>query len=146
MIPGAAGSGGAPWPGMPVPGSPAGGFAGAMPGGSFAGGPLGSGRAFHPGQAGGSCCAADTASAGDCAGTCGGMEAACCEAEGAVTDTRWAYVGEGRGAYSTAPTYNYVGDGCGGYEREVTTTYYGWKFRKCCLILVALLLLPPVVY
>eukprot|EP00974_Lingulodinium_polyedra_P050758 4882282-Lingulodinium_polyedra.AAC.1 len=36
------------------------------------------------------------ASAGDCAGSCGGLETACCEAEGAVTNTNWVYAGEGR--------------------------------------------------
>merc|ERR1719223_2537864 len=71
--------------------------------------------------------------AGDCTGACGGIEAVCCEAEGAVQNTNWQYVGDGRGAYSSVPQYGFVGEGRGSFEREVVTTYYGWKLTKCCM-------------
>lgn len=58
----------------------------------------------------------------------------------------WVFVGEGRGAYSTEPKYNYVGQGCGNFNREVTVTYHGWKLRKCCLGLLALLLVLAMLY
>merc|ERR1719264_477314 len=90
----------------------------------------------------GGCCAP---SAGECSGACGGAETACCEAAGAVTGTSWQYVGPG-GSYSPVTSYNYVGEGAGTYDREVVTTFYGWKFRKCCLILVPLLLIPALIY
>merc|ERR1719507_2810507 len=90
----------------------------------------------------GGCCAP---SAGECSGACGGAETACCEAAGAVTSTSWQYVGPG-GSYSPVTSYNYVGEGAGTYDREVVTTFYGWKFRKCCLILVPLLLIPALIY
>lgn len=85
-------------------------------------------------------------SAGDCTGMLGGAERACCEAEGAITNQSWVFVGEGRGSYATSPKYNYVGQGCGNFNREVTVTYHGWKVRKCCLGLLALLLLPAMFY
>merc|ERR550532_2514645 len=90
----------------------------------------------------GGCCAP---SAGECSGACGGAETACCEAAGAVTSTSWQYVGPG-GSYSPATSYNYVGEGAGSYEKEVVTTFYGWRFRKCCLGLLALLLIPALIY
>jgi len=74
------------------------------------------------------------------------LQTVCCEAQHAIANMSWAYVGEGRGAYSMSPTYNFVGEGCGNFDREVATTYYGWKVRKCCLVLVGLLLLPLLVY
>lgn len=85
-------------------------------------------------------------SAGDCAGSCGGLETACCEAEGAVVNTGWAYVGEGRGAYSTIQDYNYVGQGCGNFDKQVSMTYYGWRLKKCCICLMFLLLIPALLY
>merc|ERR1719433_1889230 len=90
----------------------------------------------------GGCCAP---SAGECSGACGGAETACCEAAGAVTSASWQYVGPG-GSYSPVTSYNYVGEGAGSYEKEVVTTFYGWKFRKCCLILMPLLLIPALIY
>merc|ERR1712032_1053937 len=81
---------------------------------------------------GGGCCG-ETAMAGDCAGACGGMETACCEATRSVRNKGWAYVGEGMGAYAISPQYNYVGEGAGSYEKQQNTTYYGWRFRKCCI-------------
>eukprot|EP00421_Protoceratium_reticulatum_P047847 CAMPEP_0168442690 /NCGR_PEP_ID=MMETSP0228-20121227/44142_1 /TAXON_ID=133427 /ORGANISM="Protoceratium reticulatum, Strain CCCM 535 (=CCMP 1889)" /LENGTH=223 /DNA_ID=CAMNT_0008457067 /DNA_START=49 /DNA_END=716 /DNA_ORIENTATION=- len=117
-----------------------------MAGGSVAGGRMvygGAGAAGGRVMGGG---AGAGANAGDCAGTCGGAEAACCEAEGAVLNTNWAYVGEGMGSYANVPSYNYVGRGCGSFEKEVTTTYYGWKFRKCCIGLLACLLIPALIY
>jgi len=90
----------------------------------------------------GGCCAP---SAGECSGACGGAETACCEAAGAVTSTSWQYVGSG-GSYSPSTSYNYVGEGAGSYEKEVVTTFYGWRFRKCCLGLLALLLIPALIY
>jgi len=90
----------------------------------------------------GGCCAP---SAGECSGACGGAETACCEAAGAVTNTSWQYVGQG-GSYNPVTSFNYVGEGAGSYEKEVVTTFYGWKFRKCCMILVPLLLIPALIY
>merc|ERR1719464_1514404 len=90
----------------------------------------------------GGCCAP---SAGECSGACGGAETACCEAAGAVTGTSWQYVGSG-GSYSPSTSYNYVGEGAGSYDKEVVTTFYGWRFRKCCLGLLVLLLIPALIY
>merc|ERR1719507_910366 len=91
----------------------------------------------------GGCCAP---SAGECSGACGGAETACCEAAGAVTSAGWSYVGQGNGSYNPLTSYSYAGEGAGSYEREVVTTFYGWKFRKCCLGLLALLLIPALIY
>jgi len=85
-------------------------------------------------------------SAGDCTGACGGMESACCEAEGALQNTNWQFVGDGRGSYSSVPQYGYVGEGRGSFEREVVTTYYGWKIRKCCIGLLVIAMIPLVLY
>jgi len=84
-------------------------------------------------------------SAGECSGACGGLEVACCEAEGAVTKTEWQYVGSG-GSYTACQSYNYVGAGCGSYEKETTTVYYGWKFRKCCIGVGGCLLIPLLIW
>eukprot|EP00418_Pyrodinium_bahamense_P093578 CAMPEP_0179040224 /NCGR_PEP_ID=MMETSP0796-20121207/15538_1 /TAXON_ID=73915 /ORGANISM="Pyrodinium bahamense, Strain pbaha01" /LENGTH=112 /DNA_ID=CAMNT_0020736565 /DNA_START=57 /DNA_END=392 /DNA_ORIENTATION=+ len=62
------------------------------------------------GMAAGGCCGG-SASAGECTGACGGLETACCEAAGAVTNTSWQYVGPGNGAFTSNQTYTYVGEG-----------------------------------
>jgi len=117
----------------------------AMPMGAPAGGPITPGRGgVH--FSGPNAYQAAGNSAGDCTGACGGMESACCEAEGAVQNTNWQYVGDGRGAYSTVPQYGFVGEGHGSFEREVVTTYYGWKLRKCCIGILVLALIPLVLY
>uniref|UniRef100_A0A7S4RHL7 Uncharacterized protein n=1 Tax=Alexandrium monilatum TaxID=311494 RepID=A0A7S4RHL7_9DINO len=105
-------------------------------GGMMTGGGVGTGgRRITPGSS----------RAGDCAGACGGLEVVCFEAEGSVTNTNWKFVGQGNGPYNTVPNYTYVGDGCGSYDKEVTTTYYGWKVRKCCAFVSCCLLLPVLV-
>merc|ERR1719401_2647221 len=70
--------------------------------------------------------------AGSCAGVCGGAEAMCIEAEGAVKSVNWQYVGDGCGKYNKVQQYNFVGEGCGAYDQETVVVNYGWKFRPCC--------------
>jgi len=86
---------------------------------------------------------ADPATAGDCAGTCGGLETSCFEATGSAVDSNWTYKGTGQGSYKISPQYNFVGQGAGSYDREIVTRYYGWRFKPCCLFVLALLLLVP---
>jgi len=66
---------------------------------------------------------------------------ACFESESTITGTNWTFVGEGKGAYSKLQNYNYVGAGVGAFEKEVTTKYYGWKMRKCCVAILGAMLL-----
>jgi len=96
-------------------------------------------------QPAGTCCGGLN-HAGECAGACGGMEVACCEAQGAVTQTNWAFVGQGNGGYNSVQSYQYVGDGCGSFDKETTTTYWGWKFRKCCIGVGGCLLIPALLW
>ena len=78
---------------------------------------------------------------------CGGAGSACCEPAGAmVTGAGWSYVGPGNGDFSGGASYNYVGQGAGAYVKEVSTTFYGWKLRPCCLALLCLLLLLPLLW
>merc|ERR1719361_369043 len=79
---------------------------------------------------------------------CGGAGSACCEPAGAmVTSAGWAFVGAGNGDFAPQPaSYNYVGQGCGSYTKEVTTSFYGWKLRPCCLALLCLVLLLPLLW
>merc|ERR1719330_1263763 len=78
---------------------------------------------------------------------CGGVGSACCEPKGAfVTSTGWSFVGEGHGDFAAAPSYSYVGQGAGAYVKEVSTTFYGWKLRPCCLALLCLSLLLPLLW
>ena len=85
-------------------------------------------------------------SAGECAGLCGGLEVAFCEAEGAMKNTNWSYVGDGKGSYSAVPQVGYVGEGVGCFTSVETTTFHGWRFKKCCLAALAALLLPALFY
>eukprot|EP00419_Tripos_fusus_P041548 CAMPEP_0172790582 /NCGR_PEP_ID=MMETSP1074-20121228/208037_1 /TAXON_ID=2916 /ORGANISM="Ceratium fusus, Strain PA161109" /LENGTH=452 /DNA_ID=CAMNT_0013627633 /DNA_START=54 /DNA_END=1412 /DNA_ORIENTATION=+ len=66
---------------------------------------------------------------------------ACFESESTITGTNWTFVGEGKGTYSKLLNYNYVGAGSGAFEKEVTTKYYGWKMRKCCVAILGAMLL-----
>eukprot|EP00420_Gonyaulax_spinifera_P033355 CAMPEP_0197876058 /NCGR_PEP_ID=MMETSP1439-20131203/5141_1 /TAXON_ID=66791 /ORGANISM="Gonyaulax spinifera, Strain CCMP409" /LENGTH=408 /DNA_ID=CAMNT_0043495327 /DNA_START=11 /DNA_END=1234 /DNA_ORIENTATION=+ len=92
-----------------------------------------------PGAGGASC-------VGGPGAACGGF-GVCCEPAGAmVTNTGWAYVGEGRGDFAAMPSYNYVGQGVGAYTKEVTTVSYGWKLRPCCVALLLLGLLLPLLW
>merc|ERR1719464_624193 len=78
---------------------------------------------------------------------CGGAGSACCEPAGAViTSTGWSFVGAGNGDFASTPSYNYVGQGAGAYVKDVSTTFYGWKLRPCCLALLCLLLLLPLLW
>lgn len=54
-----------------------------------------------------------------------------------ISSASWAFVGQGRGGYEKMAAYNYVGAGRGSYERETTTSFYGWRIRKCCLCVLA---------
>mmetsp|Transcript_43627 Transcript_43627/g.124424 ORF Transcript_43627/g.124424 Transcript_43627/m.124424 type:complete len:253 (-) Transcript_43627:34-792(-) len=121
---------------------------GTLGGARLAGGAVTGGRMVYAGgrAMGSGASMGGGASAGDCAGTCCGMETACCEAEGAMTNSNWVYVGEGRGAYATVQQYNFVGQGAGSFDQEVVTTFYGWKLKRCCIAVLALLLLPALVY
>jgi len=91
---------------------------------------------------GGDCCAGGPGVA------CGGAGSSCCEPAGAmVTSTGWAFVGAGNGDFSPqSASYNYVGMGAGSYTKEVTTSFYGWKLRPCCIALLCLLLLLPLLW
>lgn len=114
----------------------AGGYAGA--GGGMVTGPgvtMTTGRA----GAGGGACAGNGACAEGCADVC-------CEGTGGVVTTGWQYVGQGRGDYAAAPSYNYTGQGAGDWERVVTTQYSGWRCKPCCIALPLLLLLLPLLY
>jgi len=78
---------------------------------------------------------------------CGGAGSACCEPAGAmVTNTGWSFVGQGNGDFVTSPSYSYVGQGAGAYAKEMSTTFYGWKLRPCCLALLLLALLLPLLW
>merc|ERR1719330_1097377 len=78
---------------------------------------------------------------------CGGAGSACCEPAGAVvTSTGWSFVGAGHGDFTAAPSYSYVGQGAGAYVKDVSTTFYGWKLRPCCLALLCLSLLLPLLW
>merc|ERR1719464_465331 len=94
---------------------------------------------------------AGTGSGASCVGgpgvACGGAGSACCDPAGAmVTNTGWSFVGAGHGDFAAAPSYNYVGQGAGAYVKEVNTTFYGWKLRPCCIALLCLLLLLPLLW
>lgn len=91
------------------------------------------------------CMTGNPATAGQCAGTLGGFETACFEANSSSTLTNWAYVGDNRGAYLAVPAYGYVGEGCGNFNLEVIKTYQGWRFRKCCVSVGSLLLALTVI-
>merc|ERR1740123_197613 len=62
-----------------------------------------------------------------------------------VTNTGWAYVGEGRGN-SNRQGYTYVGEGAGSYTKEAIAVPYGCRLRPCCLLLLPILLLPFLAY
>merc|ERR1719330_754037 len=99
----------------------------------------------NPGYGGG------TGSGACCVGgpgvACGGAGSAFCEPAGAITtSTGWAFVGAGHGDFAAAPSYSYVGQGAGAYVKDVTTTFYGWKLRPCCLALLCLSLLLPLLW
>jgi len=72
------------------------------------------------------------------------VETMCCEPEGGLAGVQW--VQAPGGSYSPMMSYQFVGEGSGTYERTVVKSYYGWKFRKCCLGVCGLLLLLPVLY
>merc|ERR1719210_822733 len=76
-----------------------------------------------------------------CAGTCGGAEVACCDADGAVTSVNWKFVGGGAGNYNKVQTYSYVGEGGGAWIQEEVVTKYGWKVKPSCIGLLVLLLI-----
>jgi len=107
------------------------------------------GVTYIPGSGGGACCGPSidgngcgcgpSASAGECTGAACGAETMCCEPEGGLASVQWVQVSGG--SYSPAMSYQFVGEGSGTYERTVVTSYYGWKFRKCCLCICGLLLL-----
>jgi len=63
-----------------------------------------------------------------------------------VTSTGWSFVGPGNGDFQTTGSYSYVGQGAGSYAKEVSTTFYGWKLRPCCLALLLLSLLLPLLW
>jgi len=100
--------------------------------GGMAGGGVAGGGGFAGAAAGGG--------AGD------GCAQACCDGTGAVTSTSWQYVGPGRGGYSQVSSYNYLGEGAGDWQRVVTTQFSGWQPKPCCLGLLCLMLLLPLVY
>mmetsp|Transcript_95671 Transcript_95671/g.205268 ORF Transcript_95671/g.205268 Transcript_95671/m.205268 type:complete len:175 (-) Transcript_95671:228-752(-) len=79
-------------------------------------------------------------------GGCGGLGGVCCESANAVTTETFRNVGPGRGSYDKAQTYNFVGLGAGSFEKEITTTYHGWKCRKCTIGVLTILVLGCVVY
>jgi len=113
------------------------------------------GVTYTPGSGGGACSCGPApdgdgcgcgpgASAGECAGAACGAETMCCEPEGGLASVQWVQVPGG--PYSPQMSYAFVGEGSGSYERKVMTTYYGWRFRKCCIAICCLLLLIPLLY
>lgn len=112
---------------------------------SVGGAMLPGGGAMHPvAPPGGACGCGPGATAGECTGAACGAETMCCEAEGGAVGIQWVQVPGG--SYSAVTSYQFVGEGTGNYERRVVTTWYGWRFRKCCIGLCALLLLLPLLY
>jgi hypothetical protein len=63
-----------------------------------------------------------------------------------VTSTGWSFVGPGNGDFVASPSYSYAGQGCGSYTKEVSTVLYGWKLRPCCIALLLLGLLLPLLW
>mmetsp|Transcript_29618 Transcript_29618/g.93423 ORF Transcript_29618/g.93423 Transcript_29618/m.93423 type:complete len:493 (-) Transcript_29618:259-1737(-) len=110
-----------------------------LPGGAM-------GTAVYPGavNTGGPCGCGPGASAGECSGAACGAETMCCEPEGGATGVQWVQVPGG--PYSAVTSYQFTGEGTGNYEKRVVTTTYGWRFRRCCIGLCALLLLLPLLY
>jgi len=54
----------------------------------------------------------------------------------ATVNPTWQFVGERQGKYELLNGYNYVGRGRGAYEQTRVRTNQGWKFKKCCIILL----------
>jgi len=85
--------------------------------------------------------------AGACAGAGGeGCAEVCCDGTGAVTSASWQYVGPGKGGYSQVTNYNYNGMGQGDWERVSSVQYSGWRLKPCCLGVLMLGLLLPLLY
>jgi len=63
-----------------------------------------------------------------------------------ISTADYSYVGEGRGEYSAVPNYSYVGEGSGAYAQDVIVTPYGCRVRPCCIILMLLWLLLPLLW
>lgn len=138
-MPGAGGPGVANWspavgaPGLhrpPTPGFP---IAGAPPAGSLQGAYGGPAAAGQP--------AAGAAGVGP-----DSCPVSCFDKEPVVTGANWRYVGAGKGAYSKLQNYSFVGEGVGSFDKEMTTTYYGWRLRKCCIGCLLFLCLASALY
>mmetsp|Transcript_121029 Transcript_121029/g.314322 ORF Transcript_121029/g.314322 Transcript_121029/m.314322 type:complete len:540 (+) Transcript_121029:73-1692(+) len=117
-------------------------------GGGAAGGTVvgGAGGGMYVGGAGAAAggMAAAGGADGGCAGSCGGAEALCFQAEGSVSRTQWRFVGVGRGGYEQMQNYNYVGEGCGSYVAEEVSVPYGWRVRPVCMALLAVIVVAAV--
>mmetsp|Transcript_104586 Transcript_104586/g.207683 ORF Transcript_104586/g.207683 Transcript_104586/m.207683 type:complete len:195 (+) Transcript_104586:73-657(+) len=87
-----------------------------------------------------------TPMADDCLGLCGGIEAAFCETQRPLKEANWSYIGRGKGKYTAIPQYSHVGDGAGNFLPVKTTSYHGWRFRKCFLVALGVLLLLACFY
>lgn len=114
-----------------------------MHGGISMGGPPG---ATGPGFAGGAPgLAPDSGGAWQSSPTdpCKGMGVAgiCLEPKEQMADSKYQYVGEGRGQYEQVPMYNYVGEGAGSFERDKlfdSTGAWRWRFQLICILTMAL--------
>jgi hypothetical protein len=63
-----------------------------------------------------------------------------------ITTADYCYVGDGRGEYSSVPNYTFVGEGAGAYAKDVRVTPYGCRVKPCCLVLLLLSLLLPLIW
>jgi len=118
-------------------------------GSSYMDGGLGGGVAVeaNPGCGLGTATADTSCCVGGPETQCGGIGSACLESAGnMVTTTLWSHVGRGRGGYSMLPSYHYVGEGAGSYSKDVIVTPYGCRVKPCCIFLITLLALLPLLY
>mmetsp|Transcript_33213 Transcript_33213/g.98880 ORF Transcript_33213/g.98880 Transcript_33213/m.98880 type:complete len:471 (-) Transcript_33213:92-1504(-) len=91
-----------------------------------------------PGSSCSGCVRGSDAAAGAGLSGPGGL---CCEPDGSSVGVEW--VPAPGGPYTATTTYQFVGEGSGNFERQVVSAPYGWRFRRCCLYVTAVLILVP---
>mmetsp|Transcript_147913 Transcript_147913/g.384524 ORF Transcript_147913/g.384524 Transcript_147913/m.384524 type:complete len:321 (-) Transcript_147913:32-994(-) len=69
---------------------------------------------------------------------CGGVAPVieCLESQSESEKPEWQFVGPGGGGYERATSYQFVGHGAGSWEPQEVVTYYGWKIRSWCFVLL----------
>jgi len=65
----------------------------------------------------------------------------CFMPRGRVAAYNWVFVGAGRGKYEPMQRFSYVGEGQGRWDKQEFQVSTGWRFQKCAVALLALLLL-----